>query len=64
MHCDRCRRTVMSLTGAYFNTQRICADCSRREREHPQFEEARAAEEAAVHGGDFSFIGIGKPADL
>jgi hypothetical protein len=54
----------MSLTGSYFNTQRICADCSRREREHPQFEEARAAEEAAVRGGDFSFIGIGKPADL
>jgi len=42
----------------------ICETCAGRERRHPEFEEARRAEEAAVRNGDFEFPGIGKPGDL
>lgn len=62
--CERCHRRAGVLTGSYFNTQMICETCAGRERRHPEFEEARKAEEAAVRNGDFDFEGIGKPGDL
>jgi hypothetical protein len=35
-----------------------------KERDHPKFDEAHDAEEAAVNNGDWSFPGIGLPKDL
>jgi hypothetical protein len=64
MTCDRCGQKTTFCTGSYFNTELICADCDRREQEHPLFEEAREVEREAVRGGDFNFPGIGLPAEL
>jgi hypothetical protein len=39
-------------------------DCKKKERAHPRYAEADAAEVAAVRAGVRNFPGIGKPADL
>lgn len=49
---------------SFFNTQLCCVPCLLRERQHPQFPRAVAAEEAAVRRGDTNFGGIGLPPDL
>lgn len=64
MECDRCGRESRASTGSWFNTEQICLDCSGKEKAHPRFAEAKAAEEAAVKNGDYNFPGIGLPADL
>jgi len=64
MICDRCNTETGIYTTSYFNTDTICMDCKTKEREHPKFREAEAAEIAAVLSGDYNFPGIGKPADL
>ena len=52
------------LTGSIFNQQLICVPCVLKERAHPLFTTAVAAEEAAVSNGDMNFPGIGLPPDL
>ena len=47
-----------------FNTQLCCVECLLKERAHPEFPRAVAAEEAAVRNGDMNFPGIGLPEDL
>jgi len=47
-----------------FNTEMICSDCKGKERHHPDYAAAQAAELAAVQAGDYNFSGIGKPANL
>lgn len=64
MTCDRCGTETSFSTGSYFNTDQICMACDKAEREHPQFEQARAAELEAVKSGDYNYGGIGLPADL
>ena len=44
--------------------QLCCVPCLLKERAHPQFPRAVAAEEQAVRRGDFNFRGIGLPPDL
>lgn len=65
--CDRCgakgRATIMSK----FNTDIICCgpgSCKEKERAHPKYREADAAEIRAVRAGVKNFPGIGKPEDL
>jgi len=55
---------MSAFTMSYFNTDRICLDCSALEQKHPLFEAARAADEEAIKRGDMNFPGIGKPDDL
>jgi hypothetical protein len=43
-----------------FNTQTICMECKEAEKKDPRYQEARAADEAAIRGGNFNFPGIGK----
>jgi hypothetical protein len=64
MTCDRCGRQDTASVTSWFNTETICMECSRKEREHPLFPAAKAAEEAACARGDFNFPGIGLPDDL
>ena len=47
-----------------FNEQMICIACIATEQAHPRFDEAVAAEEAALRRGEFNFPGIGLPEDL
>lgn len=62
--CKRCGNDTGSGTTSYFNTDWICLECQTRERAHPAFAAAQAAEEAAVKAGDFNFPGVGCPPDL
>jgi len=58
--CDRCGQETLATIMSMFNTQTICMDCKDREEKDPRYQEARAADEAAIRGGDFNFPGIGK----
>jgi hypothetical protein len=62
--CPRCGGNTSGGSTSYFNTEHVCPDCIDRERAHPAFAQAQAAEEAAVRAGDFNFPGVGCPADL
>ncbi|KXA90834.1 hypothetical protein AKJ57_03550 [candidate division MSBL1 archaeon SCGC-AAA259A05] len=55
--CDRCGERTLSLTMSYFNTEMICPECDKKEKEHPEFEEARKKEEEAVKQGNYNFEG-------
>jgi len=57
--CDRCHKPTVATTMSMFNTQTICLDCWKAERQHPRFTEARNAEEAACRQGNYNFPGIG-----
>ena len=59
MKCDRCNKETDSTIMSFFNTQRICVPCEDAEKQHPRYEEARAAESAACLQGDYNFPGIG-----
>lgn len=63
-HCERCGVQLVSSTMSRFNTDTICLTCAKRERAHPKYAEAAAAELAAVRSGNMNFPGIGCPADL
>lgn len=62
--CDRCGKDTSVSSMSYFNTDTLCAACDDKERAHPKYTEAKAAELAACKRGDFNFPGIGKPEDL
>lgn len=64
MICRRCGQETIVIIMSRFNTEEICMDCEELERSHPRYQEAVAAEEAAVKRGEYNFPGIGKPADL
>lgn len=65
MKCDRCGADDSAFIGSFFNTELIClTHCQPKEESHPKYEEARAAELAAVLAGDYNFPGIGLPPEL
>lgn len=47
-----------------FNTDQICMKCSKREKKHPRYEEARRLELQHVLKGDYNFGGVGLPPEL
>lgn len=64
MRCERCGTESYGFIVSMFNTQTVCFPCKKAEEEHPLYQEARAAELAAVKNGDFNFPGIGLPPEL
>jgi len=46
---------------SYFNTDMICIECEEKEKAHPKYPEAKAAEAEAIAKGDYNFHGIGLP---
>lgn len=63
-HCPRCGGSLQISIMSRFNTEIICLDCEAKERRHPDYPKAVAAELEAVKRGEQNFPGIGKPADL
>jgi hypothetical protein len=57
--CGRRGKPTIATIMSMFNTQEICMDCSAAERNDPRFQEARAADEAAIKRGNYNFPGIG-----
>ena len=62
--CDRCFKPARAHGMSYFNTEDCCLDCLRAEKQHPDYERARAVESDHVLRGDTNFPGVGKPSDL
>jgi len=62
--CNRCHEQTNVTIMSKFNTDIICTDCKRRERDHPAYIAADRAEVNAVRQGIRNFPGIGLPADL
>lgn len=63
-HCQRCGQKSLGYSMSFFNEDLICFDCIDKERRHPEYAAAHAAEKAAVLRGDYNFPGVGKPLDL
>lgn len=47
-----------------FNTDTLCMECKDKEKAHPKYAEAEAADHRAVRMRNYNFRGIGKPSDL
>ena len=64
--CPRCGKNLRTFVSvmSMFNLERICMPCKRKEKAHPDYEKAAAAERQAVRDGVRNYPGIGKPADL
>ena len=62
--CDRCHGHAVARIMSKFNTEMICMECKKKEKEHPSYKAADAAEIASVRSGNMNFPGVGKPADL
>jgi hypothetical protein len=62
MTCERCGIETRVHTCSMFNTDTICMDCAAAEKKLPEYEAARAAEEAAVRAGNYNYAGVGLPA--
>lgn len=65
-HCARCNADLAKIGSimSKFNEDTICMDCKSRERAHPGYKAADAAEVAAVRAGICNYRGVGAPAEL
>jgi hypothetical protein len=63
-NCDRCYQAAQISIMSRFNTDTICMACEEKEKAHPRYKEAQAAELRAVQAGNYNYPGIGKPSDL
>ena len=64
MKCNRCGKETNTYKMSRFNTQNICLECEKIERNHPDYPKAKEAEMEAVKAGNYNFEGIGLPDDL
>lgn len=58
--CDRCGKSLANgRTMSMFNTDCICMECKKKEREDPRYKRAQMEELNAVKRGNYNFQGIG-----
>jgi hypothetical protein len=62
--CERCGKEMRTCITSMFDLKQICMDCKKHERNHPDYQRAVEADEAAIRGGNYNFAGIGLPDDL
>ena len=62
--CDRCGKETAITIMSMFNTQLICMEYKEQETKHPDYEQARTADESEIKNGNYNFQGVGKPKDL
>jgi hypothetical protein len=62
--CGRCGAACTVKAPIAFNREWLCPACESREKEHPAYPAARAAEEAQVLAGNYKFAGVGCPPEL
>lgn len=56
--CERCRKPVDSVMMSMLNRQMVCLECKDKERKHPRYKEAAAAELAEVQRGNYNYPGL------
>lgn len=58
--CDRCGKPLTNgRTMSMFNTDCICMECKKNEKENPRYKQAVQAELSEVMNGNYNFKGIG-----
>jgi hypothetical protein len=57
--CSRCGAVNTPHTCSWFTAEDICCVCQEEEKLAPNYAAAKAAELAAVQGGNYNFAGIG-----
>ena len=58
-HCDRCKKDLKgSRIMSAFSEECICMECSGKEKQDPDYEEARKAEHEEIKKGNYNFKGI------
>ena len=57
--CERCGKENTTTIMSMFNTDVICMDCKKEERNHPRYDEAVRADHEAIKSGNYNFEGIG-----
>ena len=62
--CERCGQETRTWTMSMFNTQHICLECEKKEREHPLYAQANEAVHNQEMAGNRNYEGIGLPDDL
>ena len=62
--CQRCYQDCYATMMSMFNTDIICMDCKKKEREHPRYKQAVDAECEQIKQGNYNFTGVGVPGDL
>ena len=59
-NCDRCGKDLSGgWTMSMFNTDHICMECKKKERQRPDYKQAQDAEIAQIKAGNYNFEGIG-----
>lgn len=56
--CERCGLKTNSTTMSIFNTETICMDCKKCEREDPEYDAASRAESKEVQRGNYNYEGV------
>ena len=64
MICGRCEKETNEHKMSMFNTQELCPDCQKKEKEHPDYKKACDVEREQVLKGNRNFEGVGLPDDL
>lgn len=57
-YCDMCGKPSLVHTMSIFNTDLLCMECKRAERNDPGYAEAVEAERRAIQKGDYNYAGI------
>jgi len=58
MKCDRCGKETNITIMSWLNTQIICMECSKNEKSHPRYKEAKEREHQEVLRGNYNYKGI------
>ena len=53
--CKRCWEETPFLSMSFLNTQMCCMDCLDKERDHPQYKEAKEEEARQVRAGNYNY---------
>lgn len=58
MNCERCHKKTSVTTMSWLNDETICLDCDEKEKLHPRYKEAKAAELQQVQQGNYNYKGL------
>ena len=54
-NCKRCWKETPFLSMSFLNTQMCCVDCLDKEKDHPQYKEAKEEELRQVKAGNYNY---------
>ena len=62
--CDRCKKIANIYKMSFFNTEKCCMDCIKKEEKHKLYKKAVEMEMIQYKLGNKDYPGIGLPDDL